>query len=249
LNTNGVVSVEMNHDTLVLPVNPSQNLSQDFRTTVVQTLSGIYTDVFGPGIEQIQLSGTTAFNSGQGKWNGQAIDGDTAGRHLYKDVLMQYATLDQQGKNPVLNIYDDAFGRAWKVKPIGQLQLTRSPTDPITLNYSQTFLVIKDYMTNAPQTKIDDPIKSIWQNSKSVQSQTGQKVSQATGTAAKQKQTSPFKYTVVSGDNLWVIAKKYLPKQATNAQVANLVNKIVAANKLRNPNLIFPNQKLTIPAA
>ena len=250
MNVGGVVSVEMNGNTLILPVNPSQSLSQDFRLTAVQTLSGFYTDQFGPGLEYIQLSGTTAFSSAQGKWNGQPVDGDTAGRHFYKDILMAFATLDQQGKKPSLHIYDDAFLRAWKVKPIGQLQLTASPSDPIVKNYSQNFLVIQDMMTNTPHIAIADPIQSTWNNPKSIQSYTHAHVSTTvTNRSVPQRQTPNFKYTVAAGDTLWTIAEKYLPQQASNSQVANLVDKIVSANGLRNANLIFNGQLLTIPAA
>lgn len=49
-------------------------------------------------------------------------------------------------------------------------------------------------------------------------------------------------YTVVSGDSLWAIAKKYYGNGAKWP-------KIHAANKdkVKNPNLIYPGQKLVIP--
>jgi len=46
-------------------------------------------------------------------------------------------------------------------------------------------------------------------------------------------------YTVVSGDSMWKIAQKY--------QVG--VSEIISANsQIKNPNLIYPGQKLTVPA-
>ena len=49
-------------------------------------------------------------------------------------------------------------------------------------------------------------------------------------------------YTVVSGDSLWKIAKQFYGNGAE-------YNKIYNANtdKIKNPNLIYPNQVLTIP--
>lgn len=49
-------------------------------------------------------------------------------------------------------------------------------------------------------------------------------------------------YVVVSGDTLWAIAKKHYGK-------GNEYNKIFEANKgtIKNPNLIYPGQKLVIP--
>lgn len=44
-------------------------------------------------------------------------------------------------------------------------------------------------------------------------------------------------YTVRKGDTLWEIAQKY----------KTTVNELVRLNKIKNPNLIFPGQKLKIP--
>lgn len=49
-------------------------------------------------------------------------------------------------------------------------------------------------------------------------------------------------YTIVSGDTLWAIAKRYYGNGA-------LYTKIYEANKsiIKNPNLIYPGQKVVIP--
>ena len=48
-------------------------------------------------------------------------------------------------------------------------------------------------------------------------------------------------YTVVSGDTLWAIAKRAYGDGAQYPKIAE-------ANKVSNPNLIYPGQELTIPA-
>ena len=50
-------------------------------------------------------------------------------------------------------------------------------------------------------------------------------------------------YTVKSGDCLWNIAKKYLGDGSRYTEIYNL-NK----DKIKNPNLIYPNQILTLPS-
>ncbi len=47
-------------------------------------------------------------------------------------------------------------------------------------------------------------------------------------------------YVVVSGDSLWAIAKKYYGD-------GSKYNKIVEANNIKNPSLIYPGQRLVIP--
>lgn len=52
--------------------------------------------------------------------------------------------------------------------------------------------------------------------------------------------TSNKNYTVVKGDSLWSIARKFYGN-------GNEYNKIVSANNIKNPNLIYPGQTFIIP--
>ncbi len=54
--------------------------------------------------------------------------------------------------------------------------------------------------------------------------------------------TSSDTYVVVSGDNLWTIAKRFYGNGAQNTRIYN-----ANRDKIRNPNLIYPGQVLTIP--
>ena len=47
-------------------------------------------------------------------------------------------------------------------------------------------------------------------------------------------------YVVQKGDTLWAIAKRYYGN-------GNQYPKIVQANNIKNPDLIYPGQKLLIP--
>lgn len=67
----------------------------------------------------------------------------------------------------------------------------------------------------------------------------GAETARETGTGA----ANPKTYTVVRGDCLWSIAKKFYGSGAE-------YKKLAAANPfIKNPNLIYPGQVLTIPAA
>lgn len=58
-------------------------------------------------------------------------------------------------------------------------------------------------------------------------------------------------YIVKPGDNLWNISKKHLAekegKKPSNREILEQVNKIVERNKIPNPDLIYPDQKIIIP--
>lgn len=234
---------------LILPVNPDNTLSQDTRVTVTQTLSGYYFDDFGLGIPTVQLQGNTAYRSSQGKFNGQWVDGQTAAMHLYRDIVKYYFEQEQAGKAMDMYIYDHAFGRAWKVKPMEQLQLSITSQNPLVINYSCTFTVIQDLTIPINVPKITDPIKSIWQLVSQKKKTAKSNVKTVASKASAKSQSKPHTYVVKSGDTLWAIAKMYLPPSVTNAQIQAYVKKIASTNRISNPNLIFPGQKLSIPSA
>lgn len=52
--------------------------------------------------------------------------------------------------------------------------------------------------------------------------------------------TSTTQYNVKSGDSLWAIAKKYYGDGSKYTEIAK-------ANNITNPNLIYVNQKITLP--
>jgi nucleoid-associated protein YgaU len=69
------------------------------------------------------------------------------------------------------------------------------------------------------------------------------------------------RYTVVSGDTLWAIAKRRLPAGSSNSAILTYVRAIAVANGMNltlldgvftrttgDPDAIFPGQVLTIPA-
>lgn len=57
--------------------------------------------------------------------------------------------------------------------------------------------------------------------------------------------TTPQTYTVKSGDCLWNIAKKYYSSGSKYTVIYNANKSVIGSN----PNLIYPGQVLTIPAA
>lgn len=254
MNTNGVLTIETGPNngastsTLVVPANPDQTQTTDWRYTATQTPGGAFVDIFGPGLQYITLSGNTAFDAAQGRYNGVHIDGDTAAKRLYQ-MLVIFANDDEAGKGVVCNIHDDAFGRSWQVKPVGQLQLSRSNSSPTTLNYQQQFLILHNNITVVNQTPNPDPIASIWQTTSSVASKAKKGAASGSSRATGVSQTKDSVYYVKLGDSLWTIVQNYLPKQHTAKQTQNMVDGVVLANGLRNADLIFPGERLLIPPA
>lgn len=64
--------------------------------------------------------------------------------------------------------------------------------------------------------------------------------SSGSGKASGKSPLAPEVYTVQKGDTLWAIAKRFLGDGGRYREIAE-------GNGIRNPNLIFPGQKLRIP--
>lgn len=67
---------------------------------------------------------------------------------------------------------------------------------------------------------------------------TGKKTAKVTKKRASTK-TTPKTHTVVKGDTLWAICKKYLGSGTKYPEIAKL-------NKIKNPNLIYPKQVIKL---
>ncbi|WP_217996358.1 LysM peptidoglycan-binding domain-containing protein, partial [Alicyclobacillus shizuokensis] len=77
--------------------------------------------------------------------------------------------------------------------------------------------------------------------------------------SSSSKSTTTYKYvpkastyTVKSGDTLWgIVSKEYgIPNsgQANYTKIANILAQVEKANpQIKNPNLIYPGQKITLP--
>ena len=257
INVGGVVLLEVGQtgqrpiNTLVLPVNPQQTFQTNMRVTIVQTLDGLYIDNFGYGIQQISIAGTSAWNSAQGRFNGQHVAGNPAIQHLSQDIIKKFFDLGGvkgSNKNAYIRIYDDVTGAAYEVAPTGNEVLLRSPSSPLTVSYQYTFVVLKDLISGHQIQKAPDPVISTFTSPKSIQTYAASKVANAQAVTLGVKQTPYVRRQVQSGDTLYTIAQDYLPKQATVQDVDTFVNDIAALNSLGNPNLLFTGMLLRIPA-
>ncbi len=137
---------------LQLPANPDEDDTYDLRVTLIQTITGAYTDDYGLGVPQLVLTGTTAWESPLGRYNGHAVNGPQAARHLYRDILQYYFGLEHGHTSPAgaeMVIYDEAGGRAWRVKPITNMRAQQSHTDPMVKRYTLNLIVEAD-LTDGP---------------------------------------------------------------------------------------------------
>lgn len=232
---------------LTLPVAPGQSVSLLFRTTITQTLSGIWVDRFGLGPQSIVLQGDSAWDSPDGQFNGQHVDGNTAIRHLVMDILEYYANEQLRSPNSQsLTAINGATGETWIVEPVSTPQLTRSPNSPMTIAYTVQFAVLTD-LSKGPIAKVADAIQATFSSANSVRHYAQNRISSARTRALSVKQTPYVTRTVQSSDTLYTIAQSYLPIQATVPETEAMVGDIVQLNGIGNENAIFPGMQLQIP--
>ncbi|MBX6361655.1 MAG: LysM peptidoglycan-binding domain-containing protein [Acidobacterium ailaaui] len=117
--------------------------------------------------------------------------------------------------------------------------------------------------TNHPATSsttTSSKTSSTTTSSKTSSTTTSSKTSSTT-TSSKTSSTSSANrytpkastYTVQKGDTLWgIVSKEYgIPNsgQTNYTKIANILQKVEKANpQIKNPNLIYPGQKVTLPA-
>lgn len=254
---------------LQLPANPDEDVTYDLRVTLIQTVTGAYTDDYGLGIPRLVLSGTTAWMSPRGRFNGSPVNGPQAARHLYVDILQRYFGLETGHTSPTgaeMLIHDEAQSRSWRVKPIQNMRVQQSKANPLIKLYTLNLIVEAD-LTDGPQPVVQqasDPVAKILYLSPPAPSLSSLSRSYPTPSATPPPQTPPAKaavsaatktvaqrqtplrtYVVQSGDTLWGIAQADLGNGA-------LYPEIIAASRqigthIKSPHWIFPGQTLVIP--
>lgn len=254
INVGGVMVLEIGPkgqrpvNSLVFPANPDVVKTINMRTTVVQTLHGIYVDRFGPGIQTLALQGTTAWASQQGRFNGQYVDGNDAARNLYKDIFLTYENEVLKSQAYQMRFYNDVTQEAFVVEPVATPQFQRTAQSTLVEYFSFQLVVLADLMTGHQVQKAVDAVIGTFTSPKSIKTYAKSKVTSAQVSTIAQKQTPYVRRQVQSGDTLYSIAQDYLPLQATSGEVDTFVNSIVALNNLGNANLLFDGLILRIPA-
>lgn len=262
------------YNNLQLPANPDQDIQQDIRVSTTQTLYGVYFDDYGLGIPMLTLSGDSAWSSPKGMYNGLPINGYQTVQHLYQDILQRYFQLEQNKSNPQdaeLLIFDYTTNSAWSVKPVPPgMTLSRNKSSPMTYAYTLRLAIIRDLIKDpsSPDFAHNDPVKTLVVGTTSTPASsasinqaaminnlaanaaskatpstqsTPSAVSNAISGAKAVRQAPTRTYTVVSGDTLWAIAKYFYGDGSLWYLILN------ANSIIKNPNLIFPGQILTIP--
>ncbi len=99
---------------------------------------------------------------------------------------------------------------------------------------------------NSQAQQIAQQVQQTVQNGS--QNQQTQQISQQIQQTVQQQTQQAHNYSVKRGDNMWKIAKQQLGPKATNAQVSDYVQKLIAANpQISNPNVIHVGQNIILP--
>lgn len=214
---------------LTLPINPEEaQRSSPARITTTQTLGGIFQDIDGIGLQTIMLQGTTG-------WRGKnGIDGMLYMEKLYKEIYEEYYRRVKRGTIPELLLIDGVNNYTYKVT-MDDFQLQRSRSEPLLFRYTIPMTIVQNMNDPPDPNDEEDPVPSVPPAVKNP-TPTVQKAVQT----SQKHQPSPRKYKVKSGDTLSGISKKFYGTVSKYHMLAQV-------NHIKNPNLIFIGQILTIP--
>jgi LysM repeat protein len=151
-------------------------------------------------------------------------------------VFLDYLQEIKEGKDPIQLVVTRSSGIVGAIQAYsGLFNNLKVTLEDYSVTESTEYG--RDYWVSVTLKEYQDP--KYYVPASKLGSLIGAITSRSTTTSPKPKKTSKT-YTVKSGDTLWAIAKKYYGDGAKYKTIAE-------ANKLSNPNLIYPNQKLIIP--
>lgn len=163
-------------------------------------------------------------------------------------VLPQTSYPFANGGTQSADYYLSLFERLKAGKQPFQWILNRSRPNGRALFYSNLTVGLEDYqITDDAKDGFDITVSVKLKQWNSYGTKTVEIKNKKATVQAELRETSdapkPTTYTVKKGDCLWNIAKKYLGDGSRYTEIYNL-NK----DKIKNPNLIYPDQVLTLPS-
>lgn len=211
---------------LTLPLNPSVlQLSLPLRQSTTQTLGGIFKDIAGLGIGQINLQGNTG-------WRGvNGLDGFHIAHGLF-DLYREYPKRFVVAPDSVeLQLIDDIDGYAFSVT-MDDYQMNRDKSAPLLFQYTIPITILQ--ILSEAMAGTTDTVQITANN-------TAAYIADAAGFASSRATSQKSYYTVQSGDTLWMIAAQFYGDGARYILIAQ-------ANNIAAPYTIYPGQLLVIPA-
>lgn len=236
--------------TLVLPANPDEHLTIDLRNTLIQTRIGAYYDQWGRGIPTLVLSGTTAWQSAQGAFDGRYCSGQEAALHLQRDIFGWYERHQQTDQTPTgvtMTIVDEATRNVWTVTPITELQWSQTQTAPTLAYFTWNLSVLQDHMTGAAQPPPYDALARAVGDPTTRDRAAHRALQQSSQSAQAQRQDATQIRTILAGETFWSIAQSVVGANAPRAQVQAEVTAITQANPALNPNTLPVGVSVVVP--
>ena len=233
------------HHYLILPVNPDITTADNVRTTPTQTIQGVYTDNFGLGVGQLQVSGHTGWQVGVGQYMGAPVDGFAAMQALQYGIWNYYFALQQtqaiSNSQVTFQWFNDIDEQFFSLQPTGTLSITRHKSTPFLYWFDMSFTILRDIgHGNAPTTPIPDPIDPTISTTQGVPGLRNP----ANSPSNQGSPPSTIAVTVKSGDTLSGLCQPYVPG---GMSLAAFVAEVAQLNHIPNANLIYPGEIIRIP--
>jgi hypothetical protein len=127
---------DVRHTLLVNPQSLSQN--EPTRSSVTQTLGGVYITDFGAGLPTVVISGTTGYKKRYNS-DGEQRDGYTEFMHFRNDIYRNF--IESNDPSYTMYWYNWEDEEYWQIQPTS-FKLQRSVSEPMLYRYEFAFTCI-----------------------------------------------------------------------------------------------------------
>lgn len=230
------ISFDYDNKTLRLPVNPESFEVASVMKTETYDILGLGMVVIPAGLEPREFSFETEIPYSQ---------------HHYVEVKKDFKNVDE---------YESFFQKARRKRKVIGFQYDNGVSKEIS---TKVYIVDFNYVENAGEEGdkqysfrliealeygprlIEPPDKKSGKSGKNGKKDKKQKkkvVEKKKNTSKKKNSKKPKTYIVKKGDNLYCLAKRFYGKGSFYTKIYNANRSVI-----KNPALIYPNMKLTIP--
>lgn len=150
IHTSGNTKVVVRHTLMLNPQSLTQ--AEQAKTSVTQTIGGVYVTDFGEGLQQVTIAGTTGYKQ---RYNadGELRDGFEEFKHFRNEVYRKF--VKSNDPDYMMFWYNWEDEEYYRIQPIS-FRLQRSVSEPLLYRYEFSFTCLNEAIKGYKASEVYD---------------------------------------------------------------------------------------------